>query len=296
MTPEEIKQLANISKNLPIDEIYRDILSPSFKKAGNALGTLIEFGTIPLLPLKLLSSKARYYFEKNISRYEKKLEHEKSEPVIQVPEYIGLPILDKLTYLNDDYLCELFTNLLCTASFESKIGLAHPKFISILNDLSSDEAKLLQYLNKKDMIPTIDILINLKEKQISKPESISKSMYDATMKLIDNFEVGEKIISASNLTGLEFEVDLVFPNIHFYIENLEFLGLIKIERNKSYADNSSQYKILKHRYSGIIKNTDDACQEIIEKVGDNYKCETIIEEGYFEFTTIGKQFLKACIR
>lgn len=297
MTPEELKKIAEVADKLPLQEIYEDLLQPGFKKVGKALGTLIEFGTIPLLPLRLLNARARYYFGKNIAVYERKLERIKNEPIIQVPEYIGIPILEKFTYLNNQVLSEAFSNLLTKASFESTLSLAHPTFITILNNLAVDEAKILYAIKDAERIPFLDMNVS-KEPNLSKDFSyLSKSQQEITLGIMNSIQKFHSIQAAYNLTGLEKTLELGFPDlIDVYLENLEFNGIIKFVRDESYISESEIYEKLETEiYLNTIKEFKTDVKEMESDFEDNFSYIPIIQRGYFCFTEIGRLFLNACI-
>ncbi len=93
---------------IPTDKVYEDLFQPKMKKAGEALATVIDVSNSILLPIKLLNERSKLIFESNIKRYSKKLENIDQNELQQVPEYVGLPILDKLTYISDSTLSEAF--------------------------------------------------------------------------------------------------------------------------------------------------------------------------------------------
>src|SRR5690606_20435116 len=99
-------------KNIPIKELYKDLFKPGMKKAGEVLETVLDGANLILLPLKLLNSKSRIYFQKNLNTYSDKLNKITELNPTKVPQYVGLPIIDKLTYLDQNELAEAFINLL----------------------------------------------------------------------------------------------------------------------------------------------------------------------------------------
>ena len=297
MTPEGLKKIVEATDKLPVKVIYEDLFQPGLKKAGEALGTLVEFGTIPFLPLKLLNARANLLFGKNIVRYERKLEKIQNEPTIQVPEYIGIPILEKFTYLNNNVLSEAFANLLAKASFESTLGIVHPRLLSILDNLSADEAKLLVEIKDLEQIPFLDLNV-IQVPNLSKDYSfLSTPKQEITLGLLNSIEQCVNVQAAYNLTGLEHKVNLDFPeNIDLYIENLEFNGLIRFVRNKnSLSDTNTYNKLESDFYATSIEEFKKDVKEIEAEMGDNFTYKAEIQYGYFHFTEIGKLFLKACI-
>src|SRR5690606_27372458 len=151
-------------------ELYKDLFKPGMKKAGEALETVLDGANLILLPLKLLNSKSRIYFQKNLNTYSDKLNNVTELNSTKVPQYVGLPIIDKLTYLDQNELAEAFINLLAKASFDETLKLVHPTYITILNNLSADEAKILFNFKNNQRIPFIDFYIHRFVEKFKKPD------------------------------------------------------------------------------------------------------------------------------
>lgn len=285
---------------IPIDKIYEDLFQPGFQKAGQALETVIEFGLTILLPIKLLNEKSKARLKKHLETFNKKLEKIDQEKICAVPEQIGLPIIDKLTYLNQPDLSDAFINLLTKASSFDTINLVHPAFLITLENLCSDEARILKHFNDFERIPLIDLHVNRYEENIAKPEFADirgPKSDDQLQQLLDyNFQNRNKIDikAAWNLTGIEKFVQLDFPlNIDIYIENLAKQGLINFERNRHTKLEENVYKELEE---SIYVDKIAEIKGWIDKGLANYKSEFLIYRGYIEFTEFGKAFIKACIR
>ena len=73
----EIVDLVKATPNI-LGQVYGDLAEPSVKAIGNALGTVFEFSTSFLLPVKLLNEKFKLNFAKRLNEYKEKLE--------QIPE------------------------------------------------------------------------------------------------------------------------------------------------------------------------------------------------------------------
>ena len=58
---------------IPVNELYNDLFKPGMKKAGEALETVLDGANLILLPLKLLNSKSKVFFQKNIEKYSDKI-------------------------------------------------------------------------------------------------------------------------------------------------------------------------------------------------------------------------------
>lgn len=286
--------------SLPTKEIYKDLFRPATKKAGEALSTVLDVSNLILLPLKLLTERSRVYFENNIKRYSEKLDS-KDLTLTQVPQYIGLPILDKLTYLENNELSEAFINLLTKASFEESQNLTHPTFVSILNNLSADEAKILFAFKDKDRIPFIDIYIHKYAEKIKSPNNknqAAKSIEEIKELIAYTFQDRQNtnFKYAWNLTGIEKEIDLMFPqNIDIYIENLHRNGLIYFETDFINSEDLTKYEELEtETYQTLYKKLKIDLEEI--KSSSEYSLEIKTFRKFAMFTQIGKSFLNACIK
>ena len=285
-------ELDKFFEKIPIDKVYEDLFQPGMKKAGEALATVIDAGNLLLLPIKLMNEKSRMYLQDNLKRYQEKLQKEETKKVIKVPEHVGLPIIDKLTYLNQKELSEAFINLLTKASFEETIHLVHPSFANILNNLSADEAKILFYLKDEHKVLFIDIHVD------------RGRSYNKKSKILSGSRAGEEIEYqaidsatyriARYLTGLEESVAIDFPeNIPLYLENLEHNGLIKIDKGYLREDEDS-YKALEETYQQRKEEAHDFAKKMREE-DNQYLFHDCVKRGYFEFTEIGQSFIRACI-
>ena len=65
----EIVDIVKATPNI-LGELYQDLAQPSVKAIGNALGTVFEFSTAILLPLKLKNEKLKMNFIKNTQNIE----------------------------------------------------------------------------------------------------------------------------------------------------------------------------------------------------------------------------------
>jgi hypothetical protein len=288
-----------ILDKIPTDKIYEDLLQPGLKKAGIALETVIDVSNTILLPLKLLNERSRIYFNANIKRYEKKLESVQDEKLCQVPEYVGLPILEKLTYLNQEDLSEAFINLLTKASSTDTLNLVHPGFIQTLNSLSADEAKILFHYKNADAIPFIDIYVEKYKETVNDPNFPPGPKTREQLKKLVEFAFQDreslKLKADTNKTGIETLGFLDFPeNIYIYVENLERLGLIEFERNVYNSNHLHTYDKLENEvYKARIDEISDWLKEPLDC---EYKAKLLVERGCIEFTDYGSGFIKACIK
>ena len=95
--------------------IYQDLAQPSVKKVGIALGTVFGLSNTLLLPIKLLNERTKLLFQNNMERYKIKLNEIPEDIICEVPPEIGIPVIEKLTYIQDINISELYINLLAKA-------------------------------------------------------------------------------------------------------------------------------------------------------------------------------------
>jgi hypothetical protein len=255
MDKELIDCIKNSSELIKI--IYEDGAQPAVRNVGKALGTIFDKPNIWLLPMWLNNEKAKAIFMRNLEKFKESLYKEDEEEIVEVIPEIGVPILNKLSYIQNEDIAAMFVNLLVTASIKTTEGNAHPSFVNIISNLSSDEAKILNAI-KTDLFiqrlyPFIDVVT-----VIGKDQWIKTGAY---------------------LTSIEHEMDLLFPeNISLYLENLISLGLLF--PNEYGISDTKIYEYIVERYKKEY-DLDREDRKIIRRSFEvTYKC---------------KRFMSACI-
>jgi len=262
--------------------VYDDLAQPGVRQVGKALETVLSLSNTILLPLKLLNENTKVNFESKMRKYKKRIQHLEEDKIFDVPPEIGIPILEKFTYISDNDISELFINLLSKASCHDTIREAHPKFINLISSLAVDEARILTYLaGKGPYVPTIQFYLQTKPK-LEKTHGFSSFEYSTHKKL------------TVVLTGLENQLDLIFPeNIVLYMENLENLGILNqadddpfLEDTKevdtqAYLDLQGQYKHGKE-FENLIEDPD------IESI--------VVKNGRYCISSYGLRFVDVCCK
>ena len=244
-----------------IPNIYSDLAQPSVKKAGEALETVFDYAGSLLLPLKLQSEKNKIIFSKRLDEFTKKVMNIPDNKICKIPPEIGIPIMEKFTFITDDDIADLFTTLLAKASSMDTINQAHPGFVQIIERLSGDEAIIIKYLNNNiGFIPFIDI-----------NGHISDSSF---VKLVEK------------ITTLPLEVNMIFPkNINAYLSNFISMGIFDIPFGVHKTDDGI-YNTILNRHN---------ITDYVNIYNNHNKYEKIdITKGYFNITDYGQLFIKAC--
>ena len=245
-----------------LGQIYTDLAQPSVKAVGQALGTVFEFSTSFLLPVKLLNEKFKMNFKKRITEYEKKLEEIPEEKRCEVHPQVGTPIIEKLSYTTNDEIADLFTTLLANASNIDMVNTAHPSFISIIERLSPDEARIIKYLKGKEDIQYCDFRGNVK-----------------------NGNGYNTIIEHATL--IPQEVHLAFPkNVNAYLANFVSLGIL-FDMVGTYKIDQTIYNKIKEFYG---------FENLKTQLAPNIFKEVVANNCYYKVTDFGKLFIQACIK
>jgi hypothetical protein len=197
-----------------------------------------------------------------LNEYKDKLESIPEEKRCVVHPQIGTPIIERLTYTTTDEIADLFTTLLANASNNDRVNLAHPSFISLIEHLSTDEARIIKYLKGKDEIEYCDF------------------------QAIDKDSNGGYYVIKSRATLISRDVKLDYPiNIGAYLSNLESCGILVDKAGVQKVDTSV---------------TDEICREYnLEQLRKNLvpsKYKSIdVSRSFLDVTPFGKLFIDACL-
>ncbi len=257
MESEIIKTTVTPLKDL-LPEIYGDTLKPGMKAVGHAIGDALEMCLLPITTLGYIPKLAKLALNKHLHTFAEKLNKIPEGKKTDVHPQISVPVVQKLLYTTNDTIAELFINLLTSSANIDMYSNAHPGFVEIISQLSSDEAKIIQYLSGKDVIPYAEINAYVKDGE------------------------GYHTISQKS-TLIPFYIALDFKdNIHAYYSNLIRLGILKDELLTYIADDV---------YDEIAKKYDfDQYEKLVP---DKYR-KVKIKKSFYEVTPFGKLFISAC--
>ena len=253
-------------------EIYGDLAKPGVTQVGQALSTILGLGNTLLWPIQILNERAKLALSDNLDKYRIELANVSADDITAVSPELGVPISERLAYVTDDQLSQLYVNLLAKASTVQTAHLAHPSFVNIINNLSPDEALLLKELHTAPAVPFVSAAAFKK----------------------DGSE--EYLILAEILTGLEDVVPISFPeNIVAYFSNFEGLGLVSIRRETHIA-NASLYQGLEDRYRlGCAETLKELYRVKFKQELPDELFVITFRRGNIVMTSVGKLFTDACI-
>ena len=242
-------------------DIYKDLAQPTLRRLGIALVDLVDWGLIPTLKLRLRSVKARAKMEHSLSQFREGLERLDENDVQPIQPQLGLRLIDDLGTQADDDLRDLFTRLLTAAASKSKSKFVHPSFIHAIENMSSDEAKIITYLSANSDIPFIILRLQFDD---------------------DNW-----LDKTPPLTRLDDQLELMHPEaIPIYLSNLVGLGFIELG-STALSNKTKYYDPLNAKYKSLAASLYEAGH------GDK-KFPITIKPGYYRRTPYCMLFIQAC--
>ena len=245
-----------------IPPVYPDLLQPATKQVGKALGTIAGVINIALAPVAAMVwgyDKISDYLTETLSE---QLKDVPEENIISPPASIVGPSIEAIKFLaKEEELRELYAQLIATSINADTTDNVHPGFVEIIKNLSTDDAKMLHYIYKKNALPYIICFWKNKSRNAKLPIQYFLSSYEK--------DCGKHL----QLGGLNS------------ITNLERLGLIHTLKNLVLHD-KAQYENIRewHPYKALY----DEPWSFEDK-------EIIEEEKVIRITSLGQQFCKACI-
>jgi Abortive infection alpha len=184
------------------------------------------------------------------------------EDVVEVPPEVGVPILEKLSYVSNEELSNMYVNLLAKASTKHSAEYAHPGFVKIIDRLSPDEAILLKNTQNARSIPFVEVRFKYESKNewFTQQELATMTKYEANMQYKHN--------------------------IYTYLCNFQSQGLIDIRR--------SEWLLPVTIYDPIIERLKPVFAEQAKIFQEGYKLD--FPKGKIEVTPLGLLFMRACFK
>lgn len=257
-------QVAQEALKIPglLVEIYGDLAKPGVKQAGRALETVVGLGNTILWPIAWANERTRLALESNLEKYRIEMQGVPDDKVVGVSPEIGVPLAEKLSYVTDDRLSNLYVKLLATASNSDTLDNAHPSFVNIINNMSPDEALFLEYFVSRDAMPFV----------------IAKAMIPAT---------GTHSIISGAIVPDDALSKLAFPqNIGAYLSNLSGLGLLEV-RDDQWLSDEAVYTPLREKHKPELTELLKGNPKFAERTLDFAK-------GAVKCTSFGGKFIVAC--
>lgn len=254
-----INAVTGVAKAVPI---YQDAVQPAAKELGKALGTVAKTVNIALAPVSALVwgyDQIKDFVDNKVTE---KLQNVPEENIVTPPPHVAGPALESLRYTGSiDELKELYANLLASSMDSTTTRDAHPSFVEIIKQLSSDEAKLLTALISTNAEPAATIRNNREDSSGGRDQ-------------FKNFTVLGERVGVKDYSRI--------PN---HLDNLSRLGLIEIPESYALIGEGVYKRIDEHPF---VKSIVDAINKEEERKSEVVHTTILV-------TGLGRQFINTCV-
>lgn len=237
-----------------INDLYKDGAKKSVKIVGDNLAKVAALFAEPV-------GKMAEITKRNLMMYIEKLEKEDIHNIVSPDLRIAAPIYEKIRYIEDEKVADYYTEILKKASLKNKKNSVSISFIEILNRLTADELKILEFIyDGKYCFKLTDEKISKndeKEKIIFTPNDKDEYCLGPMIKGIpiinvkQIYENGNFIKLVEKYTILDILLGIKIDEMNLYFDNLLSLGLIAIKHDEAYTKDFLYYDIENSEY---IKN------------------------------------------
>lgn len=223
---------------------------------------------------KVQSSKIeKENIEEALEKYSERVSNENLEELQQIPPELGVPVIEKLSYIQSNIIRSLYIEILIKSSIIRESNYVHPQLISIIPKLTEYDLKLineLSYSKYKSLM-----LINYQQKL-----DVGYKRCHYFSMIPKSFDVGDNLLSIEMLetaglvrTSNTFIIDLEAETKEFIDFNFS-----KINSNHRFNFNNDY----------LIKKETDFYKEHLEYIDHD-----IVNISYkqYSLTTLGLFFL-----
>jgi len=264
----EIEIVKDIAK-ANLAAMYEDAAQPAVRVVGKTLAQCTALFATPV-------GRVAEIFERNIHLYLDKLEGLDESQIVAPSTRVLVPILEKLRYTDDAIVADYYAQILATASNKESAESVSIAFIEILNRLTPDELKLLEYINSP-----VNSLMLVNDEGVSYSLDLGGSL--PVINVHTKRNTGGYFVSIKNLSYATNKIELnSINNYNLYIDNMIALGLM-IRPYGTTTNDKNVYKFIKELKA----------QEI-DEVKSSLDSEHSIEfaEARIEVTDLGRQLIK----
>lgn len=261
---EIIDAVTGLVKTVPV---YEDLAQPAAKELGKSLETVAKAVNVALAPVSALIWGYDQIRDFIATKVTERLKNVPPENVVAPKPNVAGPAIESLRYTgHEPLLSDLYANLLATAMDKDTANGAHPAFVEIIKQLTSDEAKLIGQLLAPIPLPLISVRWEYKT-----PTPEKNGGQDALI----------------NFSLLGSQASLEFPDLTpTYIDNLCRLGLIEFfPHGMAYTEN--------HIYEAL-ENTPQI-QDMKFEIERNPELRCVLVRKGLSVTELGKQFINSCV-
>lgn len=266
----EVKVEADLTK--PAEDITNSVIIPPTREASKGITKLLSVVTtfIDNVTYKYIAN-SEYKKQLFLAELEKKYNEIPNDDLVEPSINILGNVMDNLKYnLDQDFLVEMYTNILISDMDKKTKNRCHVCYVEILKQLSKNDLELLVAIYKMKHTKSI-------------PFGRLNVVDSNNMPLNYEFHTSIYVAKISNYSIHDYNQ---FSNS---IENLERLGLIEISYVKYYTDKSI--------YDNLVETALPSCIEIIEELkADNPQARLGCEKGLLSINNLGYDLIGICLR
>jgi hypothetical protein len=254
-----LKAATELAKAVPI---YQDLLQPAAKELGQGLKTIAKTVNVALAPVSALVWGYDQMKEFVSTRVSEKLKHTPPENIITPEPSLAGPLLESLRYTgSNETLSDMYASLLASAMDRETSAEAHPSFVELIKQMTSDDAKVMAAFKIVSVYPLIHVRSEMKDGSGG-------------------------FIHTSHINSFDEVAKLDRPKMTpYYVDNLRRLGLIEIPVMSSLAAQGIYDK---------LENCECA-KAAVEEIEKDPGREARIQHLAVRLTPMGHLFIKACV-
>lgn len=251
-TKEVVKSLAEITKEIAVP-FYNDAISPAAKEVGKGLASLARMVNAGVYLAEDCTQTLAIVLHKTA---EQLLILPPDQIVLEQPRIAATALEESRFAIDEPEIQDLFATLIASSMTKGNTD-AHPSYVEIIKQLSSDEAKVLAWMGKDSLSSRVLVL------EIGS-------------------EQGNSGTSNDGITPLFRNAQCAFPEKgNAYMVNLQRLSLT----------NESNRWPLDHYQNNDIFNSPEG-KAVRDRMGEWPV--TYVKRYFWELTTYGRSFIKAC--
>lgn len=198
-------------------KFYDDAVAPSAKQIGNISAGLLQASTYLLNPMLRAMIESRERLTRDL---ETVCDAVPGERQVEADPQIAGPIFERLRYLDDsNKLRELYLNLLKAAIDSENRSEIHPRFVRVLEQISSDDALMFWHLFKVEGLKK-EISIRAYHGERGRYVTIQTAFEDAKGKVpelaeldYDQRELNLEVLESNGLIRIGVYEDTAYPDI-----------------------------------------------------------------------------------
>jgi len=245
--------------------VYQDALQPVAKEIGTSLqiaGKTVRMALAPFTALVWGYEKLADYLDVVLTE---KLKNVPPERIITPSPTVAVPVLAALRISAEEpSLRELYANLLATSMDQETARNVHPAFVASIQQMTPDEARIIQLMETRRAIPMITVGVGFK--------------------ILNPMDVHTEHLPHFSL--IADEAGCAHPDLWpTYLTNLARLGLVETHLGTLMASDAAYEDLRQHPTVAKIVSE-------IELVGIGYGTS---RDEFLQLTALGQQFCKACV-